>query len=31
MLIKTGDVGDGFAGVFGRARELEGLRAVEGS
>ena len=30
MLIEAGDVRNGFAGVFGRAGELEGLGSVEG-
>jgi hypothetical protein len=29
VLIEAGNVRNGFAGVFGRARELEGLGAVE--
>ena len=30
VLIETGNVGDGLAGIFGRAGELEGLGAMEG-
>lgn len=30
VLIETGNMGDGFAGVFWGARELQGLGAVEG-